>query len=664
MYRAKTMRAEPKVLLQPTGVKVWPDKTDGKEQLEPAHSLSSQTWRRKQRRVTVGLPTHRMLSIGQLLAGVAWAWAVGLLLFLAWWRPHLGMTGGATGLGMMVGVLYTYLYYKNIKSKQQYQQVLSMDPGLKGCQYLLGTLPSWINYTEREKMEWFNRMLAEMWPYYDSGICGIIKATLEPIIEYYRPATFKKISFEELTFGEAPFRVEGIAVRDLPGEIDMEVDVRWCGDANISIAIDLPVGGEFTRLTPKVKDIVFVATFKVMFRPLVDKIPGFAAVAVAFKGPPIIKYRLDFGAVPSTVTSVMTAPIRAFVDMIINMIVGWYLWPSRLTVPLLSWDGWLPANDPDVDLEVERLYGRPKGIIRVHVIQAKDLKAYDTVGKSDPFVELFTAKEDVRTTRVISNSLKPEWNEVKYLPVLEKDTVLRLEMFDYDAVNLTSFAGLKNMASLEGGREFMGRAGISLSQFITEEGLEDELWLPLGKGEWTNLQGPGQGEGWIKLGLQYRALDNIAGDEILHATQGLLMVTVIRCYELSDSSKQSSYVAVKLEPADKADKAEGKKASYKQSGKTSTMVRNHSPRWSTQNKFTLYDVSAKDMLLVSVMEPAMAIDDELGRVSIAVHDVIQHCQVSRWTKEEDAGYIYEEFPIGEKSGKARIELELEFLPYW
>jgi hypothetical protein len=36
----------------------------------------------------------------------------------------------------------------------------------------------------------------------------------------------------------------------------------------------------------------------------------------------------------------------------------------------------------------------------------------------------------------------------------------------------------------------MGRAGIPLSQFISEEGLEDELWLPLGKGEWTNLEGP------------------------------------------------------------------------------------------------------------------------------------------------------------------------------
>lgn len=123
MYRQKTLRDEQKVLLPPTGVKAWPDKVDGKEQPEPTDPC--QAWRKKQRRVTVGLPTHRMLSVGQLLAGVAGAWATMLLLFLAWWKPHLGMTGGATGLGMMVGVLYTFLYYKNVKSKQQYQQVVS-----------------------------------------------------------------------------------------------------------------------------------------------------------------------------------------------------------------------------------------------------------------------------------------------------------------------------------------------------------------------------------------------------------------------------------------------------------------------------------------------------------------------------------------------------------
>jgi hypothetical protein len=34
-------------------------------------------------------------------------------------------------------------------------------------------------------------------------------------------------------------------------------------------------------------------------------------------------------------------------------------------------------------------------------------------GKSDPFVELFTTKDDMRSTRVINNSLTPEWNEVR-----------------------------------------------------------------------------------------------------------------------------------------------------------------------------------------------------------------------------------------------------------
>jgi hypothetical protein len=35
-------------------------------------------------------------------------------------------------------------------------------------------------------LQWFNRMLEEMWPYYDRGICSTIKSTLEPIIESYR----------------------------------------------------------------------------------------------------------------------------------------------------------------------------------------------------------------------------------------------------------------------------------------------------------------------------------------------------------------------------------------------------------------------------------------------------------------------------------------------
>lgn len=43
---------------------------------------------------------------------------------------------------------------------------------------------------------------------------------------------------------------------------------------------------------------------------------------------------------------------------------------------------------------------------------------------------------------------------------------------------------------VQGSKEFMGRCAVPLSQFIKEEGLEEEIWLPLGKGDWTNLEGP------------------------------------------------------------------------------------------------------------------------------------------------------------------------------
>jgi hypothetical protein len=46
---------------------------------------------------------------------------------------------------------------------------------------------------------------------------------------------------------------------------------------------------------------------------------------------------------------------------------------------------------------------------------------------------------------------------------------------------------------VQAGREFMGRAAVPLTQFISEEGLEDEFQLPLGKGDWTNLEGPVSG---------------------------------------------------------------------------------------------------------------------------------------------------------------------------
>ena len=58
---------------------------------------------------------------------------------------------------------------------------------------------------------------------------------------------------------------------------------RWAGDANIAIAIELPAGGEHTRMVPKVKDVQVAGVARVSFTPLVPEIPGFGAVVVSLR---------------------------------------------------------------------------------------------------------------------------------------------------------------------------------------------------------------------------------------------------------------------------------------------------------------------------------------------------------------------------------------------
>lgn len=62
----------------------------------------------------------------------------------------------------------------------------------------------------------------------------------------------------------------------------------------------------------------------------------------------------------------------------------------------------------------------------------------DTLGKSDPFVEMWTTTEHVEKTTVKKRTLAPVWNETLFVLVQEPRTQsLRVEMFDWDAINLT-----------------------------------------------------------------------------------------------------------------------------------------------------------------------------------------------------------------------------------
>lgn len=61
--------------------------------------------------------------------------------------------------------------------------------------------------------------------------------------------------------------------------------------------------------------------------------------------------------------------------------------------------------------------------------------------------------------------------------------------------------------------------------------------------------------------------------------------------------------------------------------------------------------------------PGLGMSEGLGSVQLSVTDVIASRQVSRWTSEEQVGYMYRAFDLQGGAG-GRLELEIEFLPYW
>ncbi|KAJ9533893.1 hypothetical protein QJQ45_026980 [Haematococcus lacustris] len=330
--------------------------------------------------------------------------------------------------GLLLGAAVSVVYFYNKKRKREVCDVMGVNLGLKGLQHLLGSLPTWLSYTEREKVLWFNYVLEKVWPFYDKGVCKLVKTQTEAVFEQQlrslKVPGLKSIAFKQLTFGDAPFRVESVLVSDKQqGGLVLELDLRWCGEANITLAIELSAG-EFTKICPKVTDISFVGSLRVTLAPLVDRLPGFGAAVVTFRKPPRLKYRLDFGHALGG--QYIAGVVKPFINHVIdNVLLNMLVWPQRLVVPVLP--------DEDMAVHVARLAYRSQGVLRVTVISAKELRKTDTFGSADPLVELSTDGKQVVSSRTIKNSLTPQWDETFWLLVQEpRSQELKVSVYDRD----------------------------------------------------------------------------------------------------------------------------------------------------------------------------------------------------------------------------------------
>lgn len=131
--------------------------------------------------------------------------------------------------------------------------------------------------------------------------------------------------------------------------------------------------------------------------------------------------------------------------------------------------------------------GKSKGVLHVHVKNAKSLPNMDTIGYTDGFVKMSLLPNRVKRkkTSVVNDDLNPIWNE-KFtftnmsLDELSTQQVLELTVWDHDTLSSNDFIGCVRLGptpgDVEGKKEWMDSSGTEAKHW------KDMLAHP---GEWV-----------------------------------------------------------------------------------------------------------------------------------------------------------------------------------
>lgn len=337
----------------------------------------------------------------------------------------MGLISGMV-IGMLLGIalmaaMKKAMMYRSIKRIAKAVDIavlgdLDRDDLKKLC---ADNYPEWISFPMFEQVKWLNKQLSKMWPFVATAASMVIKESVEPLLEQYRPTGITSLKFSKLFLGNVAPKIEGIRIQSLKkGQIVMDLDLRWGGDPSIILAVQT-LG---PSLPIQLKDLKVFTVVRVIFQ-LAEDIPCISAVVVALLSEPKPKIDYTLKAIGGSLTA-MPGLSDMLEDTVDSIVSDTLQWPHRIVVPI----GGVPVDTSDLEL-------RPQGRLKVTVVRANSLKNMEMIGKSDPYVVLYVRVIFKVKTKVVDNNLNPEWNETFDLDVEDKETqALVLEVFDKDEV--------------------------------------------------------------------------------------------------------------------------------------------------------------------------------------------------------------------------------------
>ncbi|KAI3970241.1 hypothetical protein MKX01_023888 [Papaver californicum] len=504
--------------------------------------------------------------------------------------------------------------------------------------------PSWVVFSEKQKLTWLNIELAKIWPYVDQAASELIKTSVEPVLEQYRPVILSSLKFSKLTLGTVAPQFTGVSIiEDGEEGITMELEMNWDGNPSIVLDIKTKLG---VSLPIQVKNIGFTGVFRLMFKPLVDEFPCFGAVCYSLRH----KKKLDFTlkVVGGDVSSIPGIS-DAIESMIRDAIEDSITWPVRKIIPIL------PGDYSDLEL-------KPVGTLEVKLVQAKELTNKDLIGKSDPYAVVYIRPlaDRMKKSKTINNQLNPIWNEHFEFIVEDASTQhLIVKIYDDEGLQASELIGcaqvllkdlepgkvkdvwLKLVKDLDLQRDTKNRGQVHLELLYIPFGMENAFNNPFApKFSMTSLEKAlKSGSDGIEAGDLEKAANQKRREVIV---RGVLSVTVISAEEVPATDimgKADPYVILSLK---------------KSGSRNKTRVVNDSlnPVWNQTFDFVVED-GLHDMLILELYDHDTFGKDYIGRCIITLTRVILE------------GEYNDTVPLdGAKSGKLNLHLKWSAQPIY
>nr|ABY21755.1 RE26910p [Drosophila melanogaster] len=308
-------------------------------------------------------------------------------------------------------------------------------------------LPAWVYFPDVERCEWLNKILKQVWPNANHFARTLVKETIEPNVALalanYKMHGFR---FDRIILGTIPPRIGGVKIYDKNvdrNEIIMDLDLFYASDCDINFYLGGMKGG--------IKDFQIHGWVRVVMKPLIRSMPLVGGLQIFFLNNPNIDFNLvgviDFMDMPGLSDLLR----RIIVEQIGNVMVL----PNKLPISLSEEVSAVALKMPE-----------PEGILRIHVVEAKDLMKKDISvlgkGKSDPYAIINVGAQEFKT-QIIDSNVNPKWD-------YWCEATVFIEMGQFVEIQLKDSDDSKK-------DENLGRASIDIASVI-KKGVVDS-WLTL-----------------------------------------------------------------------------------------------------------------------------------------------------------------------------------------